>query len=315
MNHIVLFAFVAGVVVHYVALQLLKRWHIGQNVRKDGLQTHVIKKQGIPTMGGTAIVMTVVLAVLIFKLYKSRDVVFVLTSMISFMMIGFIDDWRKLRKKENEGLTSGQKLILQAMVGGALSIWGYKMGYSLHVPSYGTVQIGWMYPLLMTVMFVATTNATNLTDGADGLLTSTAFPMVVFFIGFPKWNYFCAPYVTNFNAVVAVAMLAFLIFNWHPAKMMMGDTGSLAIGGFIGAMAMVFQLPLYLILFGIIFVIEALSVMIQVHHYKRTKKRIFKMAPIHHHLELSGWSEEKICYVFAGVSAIMSALSMVLYRL
>ena len=293
-----------------VILPILKRKKIGQNIREVGPKSH-LKKAGTPTMGGIIFIIAALILSLIFLPLDSLEVWIVILSTIGFGAIGFIDDFRKLILKQSEGLSPRGKIILQFGLALIISVLAYindkdSIG-SLLIPFTNTsIRLGIIGIPIMIFIIVGTTNATNLTDGLDGLLATVSLPVFITIAIIGKG--------TNneiFSYIMLGCLLGFLIFNSNPAAVFMGDTGSMAIGGAIVAMAINLKIPLYLIIFGGIYVLETLSVIIQVTSYRhRNKKRVFLMTPIHHHYELKGYKEQKIVVAFAVVSVIFCMITL-----
>ncbi|MDO4799492.1 MAG: phospho-N-acetylmuramoyl-pentapeptide-transferase [Bacillota bacterium] len=303
---------IVGLVLGRIGIRLLHRLKYGQNVREEGLESHKVK-QGTPTIGGLIFLATTLVSVLIWSLWQDPAVLYVLVSIVAFSAIGFLDDYLKIVRKQNEGLTSKQKLLLQFLVAGLLSFWAYTMSSVVVVPFWKAIDFGWLFLPLAFIMYISITNAVNLTDGADGLATSVT--VIVVALGAVIAMQTGAIGLFEFSLILATSLIAFLAYNWYPAKVIMGDTGSLALGGYIGAVSLMLGIPLFIPIFGIVYVVENLSVLMQVSYYKRTKKRIFKMAPIHHHFELSGWTEIKIVSVFSAVTLITCLISFIIWKL
>jgi len=294
----------------------LRRAKAGQSIREDGPVWHN-KKQGTPTMGGIMFIAGITAACLVAGFGEMRDGAFshiyVLLSALAFAAIGFIDDYEKLRKKQNLGLRAMHKLALQIVVAvGFALLMGLSgnMATDLYVPffnvSFAIPEP--LYYIFAVFVAVATVNSVNITDGADGLATGVSIPVAACYtlVAF-MWGYSA---LGVFAAALAGGLAGFLVFNFHPAKVFMGDTGSLFLGGAVCAMAFALGIPLVLVLLGFVYFVEALSDIIQVSYYKLTKgKRVFKMAPIHHHFEMCGWNEYKLFAVFTGVSAIFAVVS------
>ncbi len=293
-----------------VILPILKRKKIGQNIREVGPKSH-LKKAGTPTMGGIIFIIAALILSLIFLPLDRLEVWIVILSTIGFGAIGFIDDFRKLILKQSEGLSPRGKIILQFGLALIISVLAYindkdSIG-SLLIPFTNTsISLGIIGIPIMIFIIVGTTNATNLTDGLDGLLATVSLPVFITLAMIGKGT-------DNeiFSYIMLGSLLGFLIFNSNPAAVFMGDTGSMAIGGAIVAMAINLRIPLYLIIFGGIYVLETLSVIIQVTSYRhRNKKRVFLMTPIHHHFELKGYKEQKIVVAFAVVSVIFCMITL-----
>ena len=270
-----LISFVVCAALCPVLIPVLHRMKFGQQVRDDGPQAH-LKKQGTPTMGGIMIVIAVIAGTLPFVV-KHPLVRPVLIFTVVYGFIGFLDDYLKIRKKQSEGLSVKQKLVMQLIATGLLAVWLYRHPQA------------------------------NFTDGLDGLCSSVTVAFSLFFLAAAvKEGIPAAPVA---GAVIG-ALLGFLLFNCYPAKVFMGDTGSLALGGYAASLALVMQMPLFIVIVGFIYLAEVLSVMIQVGYFKKTHgKRIFRMAPIHHHFELGGWSETRVVTVFTTVTVILSLIA------
>lgn len=284
-------------------IPLMRHRQFGQFIREEGPQAH-LSKAGTPTMGGLAFIIGITVAVIASMFMKgsmTTGKIAILLSMYAFGAIGFIDDFNKVAKKQNEGLTPKQKLVLQVLFGAALAVFMMaKEGTTMLIPFLGkTVDFGIMYIPFVVFIEVAMSNAVNLTDGLDGLASSTSAIVAGTFavIGMTV-NGGSEPMAAAGQAVFG-ALIGFLIYNHYPAKIFMGDTGSMALGGVLSAMAIVGRMEWLLPIAGLIYVIEALSVIIQVTYFKKTGgKRVFRMAPIHHHFELGGWRETKVVRVF-----------------
>ena len=299
-----------------VLIPILKRLSAGQVIRSDGPVWHS-NKQGTPIMGGIMFIAGT--AVSIFAVgYKEMmegefDHIFVLVFAVVYAMIGFLDDRQKMLKKQNMGLTALQKFLLQLVAAAAFVV---LMSYSgnlttaLYIP-YADITVtipAVVYYIFAAFVIVGTVNAVNITDGVDGLAAGTSIPVAVCYsLIAAMWGYAT---LGIFAAAFAGSLAAFLFFNFHPAKVFMGDTGSMFIGGAICAIAFALDIPLILIPIGIVFLVETLSDIIQVTYFKLTHgKRVFKMAPLHHHFEMSGWSEYKLFAVYTAVSAVFAAVA------
>jgi len=301
----------AGLILGPIVIPRLRDLKFGQSIREEGPQSH-LHKTGTPTMGGLIFIIAFLIPIALTLTFELEAVSYVALAVLLFGAIGFLDDYLKVVKKHNEGLKAKQKFLLQLILGIAFTAYAMIWGTDIYVPFLSaSVDIGWLYLPLVIIMYVAIDNAVNLTDGLDGLAATITALVSIFFIvmGFRQEN----------EAVVVLAsamtggLIAYLKFNWHPAKVFMGDTGSLALGGYVGAMAVLLKMPLFIPLFGLIYFIETLSVMIQVGVYKKTKKRVFKMAPIHHHFEMIGWNEVKIVTRFSIVTIITCVISYLIY--
>ena len=294
-------------------LPILRALKAGQSIREVGPTWHNYKA-GTPMMGGLMFIFAAIVCLLINLIgMKDYTVFYVLALALCFGLVGFLDDFFKLKYKRNLGLTSLQKAMLQMAVSALYLYLLYKQGVlscNLYIPFVNV----WfeVHPLvyIFAAMFiiVGCVNAVNLTDGVDGLCGSVTIPVMIFFaavaVGMKKWDLALLP------AALAGGLIAYLFYNWHPAKVFMGDTGSLFLGGIVCGLAFALDMPLILILVGFVYIIETLSVILQVGYFKLTHgKRIFKMAPIHHHFEMCGWKEVKIVLVFAAVSVAMCVLA------
>lgn len=300
-------AFLAAALIGPAAIPILHRLKFGQEIREIGPSWHK-KKSGTPTMGGFIFIIPVVLTVLLF--IRTPEVLFVTAFSLVFGLIGFADDFIKVILKRNLGLTEKQKSLLQILAAVIFVFVGLKMGFidtKIVIPfADKTVDLGiYLYVIFTVFVIVGATNSVNLTDGVDGLAASVTVVVCVFFsIASHKLGSddTAALGITN-----AAACLGFLLFNRHPAKVFMGDTGSLYLGGAVCFMAVVLKLPLVLIIAGGVYVIETLSVIIQVTSFKLTGKRVFKMSPIHHHFEMCGWSERKIVLAAVALALVLCA--------
>ena len=297
-----------------VLIPALRRLKFGQSVRSDGPQSH-LQKQGTPTMGGVMFFFSFILGT-VFLAGTSSLAWFMLICALGFGLIGFVDDYIKIVKKRSLGLTAKQKLLAQMVFSVVLALAADYTGIStaVMIPLLGwNVEIGVIYYFFVVFLLVGTTNAVNLTDGLDGLASGVTLIVALGYIliGWLSSN----PSVMVFSAVLMGSCLGFLVFNHHPAKVFMGDTGSLALGGAVAALAIVTKTELLLPLIGIIYVAETVSDIIQVAVYKKKKVRVFKMAPLHHHFELCGWSEWKVVRVFWAVTAVAVLLTLLCYTI
>ncbi|WP_426349469.1 phospho-N-acetylmuramoyl-pentapeptide-transferase [Alloiococcus sp. CFN-8] len=285
-------------------IPMLHKLKFGQNIREDGPQSH-LKKAGTPTMGGLIFIASSIISVFIMIRNPSDEAVIALLSMIFFGVVGFLDDILKIIRKKNLGLRAWQKMLLLLIVSLSLAYYGYtEIGTSIIIPFTSKYwNLGVLFYPFIVLYFAATTNAVNLTDGLDGLNSSVTLLVMTFFaiISFNLGHYTLAV----FCVIVAGSLLGFLRFNAFPARVFMGDTGSLALGGAVGAVAMLLKLELLVIIVGGIYVTETLSVILQVASFKLTGKRIFKMAPIHHHFEQLGYSETKIVSMFSIITVVL----------
>ena len=307
-------AFGISVILCPFFIPLFKRFHIGQQVRTDGPKEH-LKKSGTPTMGGIVILLSVLLTSL-FYITCCPELAPVLFVMLAFGVIGFLDDTIKIFRKRSLGLTSLQKLLLEVGVTAIFASYMSVNGFATKVllPFTGGLEEGiylelggWFGPLLFFGM-LGCVNGANFTDGIDGLASGVTFLIAVFLsvvsVGREHG-------ITPIVCAVSGALLGFLVYNMYPARVFMGDTGSLALGGFVAASAFLLQIPLFLVMIGIVYLAEVFSVILQVAVFKLCHgKRLFKMAPIHHHFELCGWQEPKITAVFTILTAACCILAL-----
>ncbi|KGN01018.1 phospho-N-acetylmuramoyl-pentapeptide-transferase [Clostridium novyi A str. 4570] len=306
MIYSVLVAFVVSLIQGPILIPLLHKFKFGQNIRSEGPESHK-KKSGTPTMGGVIFIISSVITVFVVSRHPSFETKLAIFAFVAFGIIGLIDDSLKIIHKENEGLKAYQKMILLLIVSSIIGFYAYnnpRIGSEIIVPFvHKTWNLGMFYIPFIIFYFAATTNAVNLTDGLDGLATSITLLVMTFFavVSYATGNYNLAV----FCSIVAGALLGFLKYNAYPAQVFMGDTGSLALGGVVGAVAMMLKLPLIVIIVGGIYLAEALSVILQVGSFKLRGKRIFKMSPIHHHFELSGWHETKVVSIFSIITVIL----------
>lgn len=299
----IVISFIVASILGPIIIPLLHKLKFGQNIRQEGPKSH-LKKAGTPTIGGLIFIFATIITMFIMVGNPTDEAMIALYSFVGFGFVGFLDDLLKIIKKKNEGLTSGQKMILLLIVSGFLTWYAYKyIGTSINIPFLnGQINLGLFYIPFVMFYFAGVTNAVNLTDGLDGLATSVTV-LVTTFLGIISYNLGHIS-LAIFCVALAGALLAFLRFNAFPARVFMGDTGSLALGGAVAMVALILKMPLILVLIGIIYVIETLSVILQVASFKLTGKRIFKMAPIHHHFEQLGWSETRIVSVFSIITVV-----------
>ena len=320
-----LMAFITAVVVGKFYIPWLRKMKAGQEIRQDGPTWHM-SKTGTPTMGGVMFIIACVFVCLTvgFDSMRQGDYthIFVLLFAMVFGAIGFLDDWEKLRKKQNLGLSAKAKFLLQLLAALAFVLLLRKLGYistHLYIPFWNTeVYIPEaLYFILAAFIIVGTVNAVNITDGIDGLASGTSLPVCLFFVAVTfLWG---EKYLALgiFASALLGGLLGFLVYNFNPAKVFMGDTGSLFLGGAIAALAFSYDMPLILIPLGIVYIIETLSDIIQVTYFKLTHgKRVFKMAPFHHHLEMGGWTgkkwkEKEIFALFTTVSLVFAIISFI----
>lgn len=310
-------AFVASVVLGRFLIPWLHALKAGQSIKEIGPVWHM-SKQGTPTMGGIMFIVGILAAILLagWKDFCNGDfgALFVYLFALVFGLIGFIDDYMKVKYQKNEGLTAPQKFLLQLAAAIAFTVLLRYTGYltpDLYIPFANvSFQIPWVvYMIFAAFVMVGTVNAVNITDGVDGLATGVTMPVSLFYLVVSVlWE---KEELGIFAAALFGGLCAFLLYNFHPAKVFMGDTGSLFLGGAVCGMAFALDMPLVLILIGIIYLLETLSDIVQVTYYKATHgKRIFRMAPLHHHFEMGGWSEEKLFVVFTSVTLIACLLAL-----
>ena len=306
----VIIAFAISAALCPIVIPFLHKLKFGQQVRDDGPQAH-LKKKGTPTMGGIAFLISVIITSL-FYIKDYPKIVPILFMTVGFGVIGFLDDYIKIIKKNSDGLKPKQKLLGQFLITGIFAYYlmtSGEVGTAMLIPFTGGVEngfyleLGWLFVPALFFIVLGTDNGVNFTDGLDGLCTSVTILVATFFtvvaIGENAG-------ISPITGAVVGSLLGFLLFNVYPAKVFMGDTGSLALGGFVASSAFMMQMPIFIAIVGIIYLVEVLSVIIQVTYFKKTGgKRIFKMAPIHHHFELCGWSETRVVAVFSIVTAIL----------
>lgn len=312
--------FIVSIILGIIIIPILRKLKVGQIERDDGPKSH-FKKQGTPTMGGIIIIIAMVLVAIGICIYFTingqitiaHKILPVLLLTLGFGMIGFIDDFKKLVLKNTKGLKPSYKMLGLLIISVAYVIYliyGLKIGTQTYIPiwkQYIDLPI-YLYIPFAILVILGTTNAVNLTDGIDGLASSvsaiilTCLTVIGIMFGQPE--------ISVFGSIVIGAVLGFLMFNLHPAKVFMGDTGSLLLGGVISAIALYLKMPLLLLLIAIIPVIETISVIIQVVYFKKTGKRVFKMTPIHHHFELSGWTENKVVVIFSVITLIVCVIGL-----
>lgn len=318
-----LVGFVVSALAGRALIPALRRMKAGQSIKEIGPTWHM-SKQGTPTMGGLMFIIAAIVAV---AALSWQDFAagkfgggFVLVFALVFGVIGYIDDYFKVKKHENTGLTAPQKFILQLAAAILFTVLMRNFGYltpDLYIPFFNvTFSIPWpVYMVFAAFVMVGCVNAVNITDGIDGLASSVTMPVMLFFTAAAWW--WGHNELGIFSAALLGGLAGFLIYNFHPAKVFMGDTGSLFLGGAVCGLAFALDIPLVLILVGIIYIAETLSDIIQVGYFKLTHgKRIFRMAPLHHHLEMGGWSEVKLVCVFSGITLVMCVLAFwgIMYR-
>lgn len=311
---ILLLSFAVSIVISLIVIPILRKLKVGQSEREDGPQSH-LRKKGTPTMGGLILIITTLLLSAFLYIDYAGDEPEIATRLlpmvfvtIGFGLIGFIDDFKKVVLHNTDGLSPKLKMLGLMVIAVAyvvMLVFNFENGTDIYIPfvnKYITLPL-WLYIPFAVIVILATTNAVNLTDGIDGLSTSvTTIILTCLTVISIIWD---IKETTIFGCIMIGSALGFLLFNLHPAHVFMGDTGSLLLGGAIAGIALYLKLPLLLIIIAIVPVIETVSVILQVAYFKKTGNRLFKMAPIHHHFELSGWKENKIVSIFSLITLIM----------
>ena len=307
----VLISFAISVVLGPVIIPFLRRLKMGQTERTEGVQSH-LKKAGTPTMGGVIFLIATAITAL-FYVGDYPKIIPVLFLTLGFGIIGFLDDYLKVVLKRSDGLLPWQKFLLQVVLTAIFVFYIVKytdISLTMRIPFWSGhfLNLGWLAVPVLFFAVIGTVNGVNFTDGLDGLASSVTVLVATFFtvvaVGTKSG-------IEPITCAVVGALLGFLLFNVYPASVFMGDTGSLALGGFVAGTAYVMQMPLFILIVGLIYLIEVLSVIIQVTYFKATHgKRIFKMAPIHHHFELCGWSETRVVAVFSVITAVMCMVAL-----
>ena len=306
----VLISFAISAILGPIVIPFLKRLKVGQTERKE-LESH-LKKNGTPTMGGLMILASIIITSLFYVKDYPR-IIPILFMTVGFGVIGFLDDYLKVVLRRSDGLLPWQNFLLQVVVTGIFTFYLLRytdVSLTMRIPFWGghNLNLGWQAVPVLFFAVIGTVNGVNFTDGVDGLATSVTLIVAVFFtvvsIGTQSG-------IEPVTCAVIGGLMGFLLYNVYPASVFMGDTGSLALGGFVAGVAYMLQMPLFILIVGLIYLVEVLSVMIQVTYFKATHgKRIFKMAPIHHHFELCGWSEARVVAVFTIVTAIMCLIGL-----
>ncbi len=327
-------AFVISLLVGPYMIRQLKALHIGQNIQEDGPQSH-LSKAGTPTMGGAMILIAIAISTLLWGQLNNRYVWLVLLVTLGFGLIGGVDDYTKLVLKNNRGLSARRKFLWQAFLGITVAIIIYftaqfPIETQLVVPFFKNTlfELGWLFPIFVFLVIVGSSNAVNLTDGLDGLailptvMVAGALGIFAYAGGNVNYaNYLSIPYVPGVGEVAVFcgalvgAGLGFLWFNAYPAQVFMGDVGALGLGAALGIIAVVVRQELVLFIMGGVFVLETVSVIMQVTSYKLTRKRIFRMAPLHHHFELKGWPEPKIIVRFWIITVVLVLIGLATLKL
>lgn len=311
-------AFLGSIVLGKWTVKYLRKLKMGQEIREEGPKSHYIKA-GTPTMGGIFFIAVYVILSIIFIIFKKPDLktsLFLLVSPLLFAGIGFLDDYEKIAKKNNLGLTAKQKLMLQILFSLVMTLYVrfvLKFEYEIYIPFIKRpINIGLFYIPFMMFLITGATNAVNLTDGLDGLCGGvSAVIMVALGIVARGAGIIEVDFMSH---ILSGALLGFLVYNIYPARVFMGDTGSLFLGGYLAAAFMLLKQPIHLAVLGIVYVVETLSVIIQVLYFKKTGKRFFKMAPIHHHFEMNGHHEKNIVTAFVAITFVISVLYIIFMR-
>ena len=305
----IIISFVIGVILCPIVIPMLRKLKFGQNVREDGPESH-LEKQGTPTMGGVSFLIAFV-ATSFFFLKGNRDGAAIMLMTLGYGLIGFLDDYIKVAKKRSLGLRAYQKLLLQLIVTGLFCVYVIKnIGTSIYIPFTDGMELdlGMLFIPFLFIVVLGTVNGVNLTDGLDGLSSGVTILVASFFM-IAAWAAGSA--AAPICGALMGGLLAFLIFNSYPAKVFMGDTGSLAMGGFVASVAFILKMPIFIAIVGFVYLWEAITVMLQVGWFKVTKKkygegrRLFRMAPFHHHLEKCGWRETKVVTLFYVATALL----------
>ncbi len=303
-------SFTISLVICPLFIKIIRRLQLGQQIREDGPRRH-LSKAGTPTMGGVVFLFSSLVSLLL-TAPRSHLLIIALIVTLGNAMIGLLDDYAKVSRSRSLGLRARDKLFGQAIIAMILTVVLFKSGLSTEVSipfAGGSVELGLFYPLLVLVIISATTNGVNLTDGIDGLATGVAIVALLgfFYIALTR----DLPEVALFCGTLVGGCFGFLVYNIHPARIFMGDVGSLALGGALAVAAILTKTELYLIIIGGVFVIETLSVILQVISFQLAGKRIFLMAPLHHHFELKGWSEWQVVTGFWGLSFLLTLFALI----
>ncbi len=307
----VLIAFAVSALQGPIVIPLLRRMKFGQTEREDGPKSH-LKKTGTPTMGGVMILIAVIVTSL-FYVKEYPKILPILLVTVGFGLVGFLDDFIKIILHRSEGLTPGQKMLGQFLVTGVFLFYYYRMtggDMAMRIPFWPghSLHLGGMAVPVAFLAIIGTVNGANFTDGLDGLASSVTVMLAVFFT---VASLLLGAEIHPITCAVAGSLMGFLLFNVFPASVFMGDTGSLALGGFVSAAAYMMDMPIFILIVAMIYWIEILSVMLQVGYFKMTGgKRIFRMAPIHHHFELGGWSETRVVAVFSIVTVLLCLVGL-----
>lgn len=311
-----LLSFLVSTIISLIVIPILRRLKVGQIERDDGPQSH-LKKQGTPTMGGIIMIISIIIVSVVMYIQYSRTELNIINKFIplvlvslGFGIVGLVDDFKKLVLKNTDGLKPMYKMIGLLIISVTFAIYLLSIGTQTLIPifkTYITIPVLLYIPFVIFVM-LGTTNAINLTDGIDGLATSVTTIIIACLTVIGITNE--VKEVVILGSIVCGVNLGFLLFNMHPAKVFMGDTGSLLLGGVVVSMALYLKMPLILIIIAFIPVLETLSVILQVAYFKKTGKRILKMAPLHHHFELSGWKENKVVVIFSLITLVLCFIGL-----
>lgn len=305
-----LLGFIVSLILGKLLIKKLTILKYGQSIREEGPKSH-FKKTGTPTMGGIIFILSFLIVILV-NYNFNIDLFIIIVASLGLALIGFIDDYKIIKLKSNEGISPKQKIVSQILVALLVSILGYYyLGSDVFIPFISrSFEMGLFYIPFNIFFVVALTNSVNLTDGLDGLSTTVTIIVLSFFL------IVSVVLKENFLAIIIISMIGalfgFLYYNWNPAKIFMGDVGSLSLGGLIASLAIVLKLQLLIPIVGVIYMLETISVIIQVYFFKRYGKRVFKMTPIHHHYELSGYSEKNIVKKFTLVTIIGCLIGLLL---
>lgn len=313
--------FFISVIITFFGIKIFKKLKIGQPILSY-VKEHK-DKSGTPTMGGVFFIVSTFLSFLIFAKLKTLSIG-ILTTFLSFFIVGFLDDFLKIKTKNNLGLKPYQKIIFQVVLSFFIAVFAYQKGVnSIKIPFIEKkLELGVFVIFLYVFIVIALTNAVNLTDGLDGLASSVTFIYLLFFTIILYLQRNAGIWLVKeeeFNSIIALnvclmaSLLAFLVFNGNKAKIFMGDSGSLALGGYLSALSILTGNVIYILFLGICYIISVVSVIFQVLYYKKTKKRVFLMAPYHHHLQKKGLTESKICYLYSMITGIMGGLILISY--
>ena len=310
-------SFILTAILGKIVIPILKKLKVGQSERLDGPRAH-LKKQGTPTMGGIMMIISIIVMTIVYYIIDGKDIVSIIAialASIGFGIVGFIDDFKKVVLKNTEGLNPKLKmlgLLIISVIYTMFLINYANIGTEIIIPfiNYNLLLPIWIYIPFTIFVMLAATNAVNLTDGVDGLsgsvsaIRKTAISIIAIKMGYES--------ISVFGAIVVGCCAGFLIYNFYKAKVMMGDTGSLLLGGVISSMTIYLKLPLILIIVAIIPLLETLSVIMQVLYFRKTGKRLFRMSPLHHHFELSGWRENKVVAVFSLITIVASTIAILI---